>query len=796
MKKYKFKMSDFTKLALLMVLLGGIYDILIRIKQVPYYLVSEDYITYVFSAVVTVGALGSTIFALVLGISDITCLGFTFKEILRFDNSPLKIEVILTKCMLPIPIGMFALAWDFNTTMSILLIYTTFNIIWCGIKCRQMILEVKELEKLVKEHIEHKINKNELHTITNNIVIWEIELKKSIEVGNEGLQKLYLELLYLVYTAPEHQKDSGIKSRIEIMIRDLFPILIKKYGFVRAYNELFYYNNEQVYDTTSAIQYYMNEIKYGSVEYMGTLDVATAVSQIIYKIESDKEQLEWILYDYFDAINSNMVINSELKNKILQQFFSELCSLNEDEKKGLSQSKAVEICFNKGVLQNNNDEERKNLFDIIIGNLYYKNYNSRPYCNVIASMFRGSFFFIEYELETVKEEHRKKVKETICSDVDTIDNSDITMNIMIKKHSKKVLDYYIKEVFNKHFSGLYDYFPKSFRIKPTIWTLESRIEFAYIFYLIVGYDGCLFPIMKYLDNSEIADDKKICVCKTILNLYEYDNQTLNKRAQDMVFKLQIYLNQTHTLTLNYIQKHFDLFNDKLMDLQANGNILTNPYIDKENIQMNLEQRIEKSNEILFDSTIILDEAREFQISPHFTRYYENEDIVNRLESSVYNALSQIMEDELEPIELTFDLPGVQTLLKKLKLSDYKTRNYTYIDDWALSTTVRGSEPYEELKEKINKIKFKSYRDIRGYFFLKSELAVNIKLVSYELKKPTIEESHLYLKIYKIAEGKYKIDDAVYNTQKAVEWVQKNIYVESAKFKLKVNGSGLIVKFVY
>lgn len=803
MKKAKLKIVNFQNLGLLVILVGVIYDILIRTTQVPYYLVSEDYITYVFSGVVTVGALGITIFAFILGISDITCLGFTFKEIIRFDNSPLKIDRIFINCLSPIIIGMFALAWDFNTTMSMLLIYTTLNIIDCSKRCKKMILEYKELEKLVRENVEYKINKNELNTIANNIIIWEIELKKSIEVGNEGLQTLYLELLYLIYTAHVHQKDSGIKARIEIMIRNLFPILIKKYGFGRAYSELFYYNNEQVYDTTSAIQYYMNEIQYGSVEYMGALDVATAISGIIYEIESDDEnEITDILYAYFVAINSNIVISSELKNKILRHFFSKLCSFNERAKNALSQSNAVKKCFYKGVLQNNNDEERKNLFDIMIYSLYHENefWGDSLYFNVIASMFRGSFFYIEYELETVKEEHRKKVKETICSGVDTIDNLDIAMNIMIKKHSKEALDYYIKDAFNKDFGELYDYYPKSLTIKSAIWTLESRIEFAYIFYLIVGYEGRLFPIDKYLSDPKILNTKKVDICKAILNLYDYSNETLNQYAQDILYKIQVYLNESYLLPLHYIKENFHLINNKLIKLSETTDINSGQVIDISKIQIKLEQQIQESKEIVFDNTIKLEDADEFQIMPRFNRYYKDEDsykdIVNRLEININNVISQIIKETFEPIELTFDLTGIQTLLKKLNSSSYNIRSYTFIDDWALGETVRSSEEYKALEKEIRKITFKSYRNIKGYFFLKSELTINVELVSYERNVPTINQCHLYLKTHKIAEGKYRIDDAIYNTQKAVEWVQKNIYVESAKFKLKINGSGLIVKFVY
>lgn len=788
-----------TILALFFIVL--IYDTLITFNKVPYLIVNDAYVKDIFAAIATVGVLGSTILSTVLSISDVTCLGFSLKEILRFSSSPIRIQRILMFSIGPIIIAMIILAFEFCTTMSFILVFTVIYIIWCSIQTWKLISAKDLLNKLVIAEVKLIVSKGSLRNLACKVSRWGKEIKDAIENGDEELQDFYMELLNLVYKAKNEPGTTDLSLKIENIVIQAFPIAVNYYGFSMAYQKFFRIDDNMLkYNEVAAIRKYISSIRYGNTEKLGSLDIAGKINNIIYDLSADENNVIFVLFQFYDAIYSNPVIKYDLKRIILSDYFKNLTHFSDAAKNIEAQSQAVQYCFREGVLKNPDNASRVKLFELITNNLYRNNslMRSDKYIRTIADIFRGAFFYTEYEAETVRKEHRAAVKDTVTRTVDTIDNMVIKLSAMIKEHSNKIIDYYIDDACNNDFGGIYDYFPNGFGCKSTIWTSKSRIQFAFMYYLIEGYDHYLFPLQSIFKSTNIDNSKKISICISIMELYNITTLELGEYAIDTLGKLQESLDTNDLLPQSYIKDNFEYVNSKLIELRGDNIPAIQLNLDVEVIQEQLEKQIAEVEKLSLNKALVAKSESEFQIPPHFNRYKTcYKDIANDLRMAVNKAITQILKDTLREVKVSFDQNGVNTLLHNLKSDDIKIRNYTFVDDLALRKEVRATSEFIELENIIRKTKLISYNEIEENIFLKAPLSLNVQVVSYISELPSAEQCDLYLKNHKIVDGRFYLDNSLCTTQQAVEWVRKNIRVESAVFKVALSidaNSGFRIKF--
>lgn len=208
-------------------------------------------------------------------------------------------------------------------------------------------------------------------------------------------------------------------------------------------------------------------------------------------------------------------------------------------------------------------------------------------------------------------------------------------------------------------------------------------------------------------------------------------------------------------------------------------------IDVNIIQEKLEDLLKNHSQLEFDFEMQINDAIEFQIQPHFSRQISDfyESAARELKLAITEAVIHFV-DTLPEVKLSFDQNGVNKLLEMLSKEQYKFRNYTFVDDWAIREEVRKTPQYCELVKKINDIPFVNVGKEIGYLFLKNGLfKINVRVLSYGCKEPTVEQCDKYLEGYKITDGKYKLDYAVYTKQEAQVWVKDNIRIESSVFKV-------------
>lgn len=770
------------KLAIIILLLSLFYDILILQQLVPYLIVSQDYIYTIFSALVTVGVLGSTILSTVLSVNDISCLGFSFKEILCFNECPVKIEQMLLISISPITLATLALAFNLATTMTFLLLFTVCVIIFYSNKTWQLISNKNLLVNIIERYIEQTLKDNDLESFNSKIAIWGKELDDAIRNDDDLLQKQYLELLYSIYSTKQEVGKGNLNEKINYILSQTFLIAIKKFGISMTYEKL----NLQKFNEIEIIRTYTNKIQYATFEEINDLNIIGSIDNIKYNLNASEDIIVFILHQYFLSIFNNDFISTNKKYTTLNKYFEANCEFSDYANNSNAQIKAMQYCYLDGVLNNRHEDERIKIFEIIINNLYRKNSHfCRNYIIYIASIFRSSYFYIFYEREFLKESFRNSLKETLMKQVDTIDNLDISLHNLIKKESFEVLKYYIEDAFDSDFKAfnVFDYFPEGFTVKSAIWTRESRIDFAVIFYLAtMEYN---LPIFDLLENNKYELKVKINICRRILNLYNFPTGKIDESILKQVKVMEEFLNNEILIVDDLVREDFEKINtylQQLTDQLKEQVVIQDIPVDRleDEIKNNLRYQ-----DVIFDDSIPLNHS--YQLSPWFEIDASSNNMRIILVDSIIKIIDQLIVNTLPCITLSFNQSGVNCLLEQIKGQEITIRNYTFIDDLSFSQAVRESFEYQQLEKLLREIRNPDTYIIKRPVFLKQPLKINMQINSIYTEQPNKEQIDKYLERYKISDLHYKLSNSVvYKYHSASEWVQKNVKIRSVNFSFELS----------
>ena len=137
--------------------------------------------------------------------------------------------------------------------------------------------------------------------------------------------------------------------------------------------------------------------------------------------------------------------------------------------------------------------------------------------------------------------------------------------------------------------------------------------------------------------------------------------------------------------------------------------------------------------------------------------------------------------------LSFDIEGVRTLKSELEKEQFSSRNYTFYDDWALSSEVRASEDYLKLKNLIDSIGFIRNYALRPNMFLKvKDVKFNYSFEKIESIPIDGEELEEFLSQHRIANNKYRIDDGIYDLQEAEDYIKEYKALLIVAVKIETN----------
>jgi len=642
-------------------------------------------------------------------------------------------------------------------------------------------------------YCELALNQNHKKYILN----WIDELEKSIKNNDSKNENEYIDLI---------KKTIEDRNCFEIMqshIPDLFDISFKNHSFIDSYMLILKLNHcdFQEFDEPHICYNQIMKIKYYNDGFLIHFDFYSTIVSVIERLKIRRDLKIMIVASIVSAVLQNSIIRS--KYSIIDDCFNALSILRDSYGEGQLRSDIILNIFKNDIILNLDFEESKKLHMILLRSLYANNINNtdKSFIGTISKMFRGFYFYGVLEIETIKKERREKIIALEKSEVDSFDNVLISMPLLIEKNEHDVLEYLISDTIdNDSLMDFMDYFPRGGGAKNAVWTNENKIKFAFWFYALTGYDFSVFPLTTkhIIYNDQKQAIKAGEICNAILEQYNHTDKSLSKYCLNEIYDLQPMLYNSTILPLQYFEETYDNINSKLQEINE-YKIKTLTNVD-DNIEAELFDLLSNKPIVNIDKTISLEGANTYQLPYQINIKQENQDkiIAREIQLQIKNIVNQIIKSDLPVLKLSFDSNGINKLLEKLKLKNYKFRNYTFIDDFAIDKETRKTSEYQQLYSIIGKIPkhFKNNIDSK-LFLLVDDIFLNTKIVSckpIDLDDEKVEE---YINRYRVSENRYMIDNAIYNKVAAVPWVKKTRYFVSAKIQLVTNissKSGFRIQF--
>lgn len=428
--------------------------------------------------------------------------------------------------------------------------------------------------------------------------------------------------------------------------------------------------------------------------------------------------------------------------------------------------------------------------------------NDKCYVKTIAQIIRMVYFWGYLERETLSESKRNNISSLLLCPASTTDNAILTIGYILDQRSDGIIEYLVADAFDTPFGiDSLDYSPDIIGFKTVVCTRENKIRFAFWLYSITGYKFSVLPIKKHtsVDSKErLIVSKELCAA--VIDEFNPDC-TLTEYAKNNIENLKKILGINTSMPLQYLVATLEAINTEIQSINTIDNTAL-AESDSSVIRALVERKTNDSPAIELDRTINLDNAQTYQLPDIICS--KNSDYSDIAASGIQSSLTQIVNYQiskrLRTVKLSFDIDGVKTLYSELSNKTYLWRNYTFYDDWGLNASVRQSDDYSRLKKKIDDIQYSVNNNIHNYIFLtENGIAFNYKIDEIKVSPLAEEMIDNFLNQCRIADGQYKIDNGIYTTQKAKDYIANSRYYISTKAQVEINihsNSGFKVDFSY
>ena len=419
------------------VALAFIYDIFIHMHDVPFIKVADSYCSIMLTVLCTVAVLGNAILSIVISTFSNKIYGFSIKELVT--NLPFEIDIEKTTqvsfvCII-IAIVFFAL--NFATAISVItvlvitLIGNTDRLLW------KLLTNSHYGEEIIKR----KVN---LGNVAPDYFLSRFfpELEVAIVNNDEAQQQV---LITMIQDVVHSYKDTpSISSALEKRTADIFETSCFSIGFVDTIKKLIYLNDwksEPLYDAWKMCFDYIGQIQYCDPLTLNQYHIVSSTNDIIDRMEVSEDSRIRCVLRFYHITEANNIIPNNVKDEILNSIINELSILH-DNKNGVTRSKILLYIVRSDVLENEDINDRKKTFLMIIKNLHSLNkFNKeQSYISTIAQIFRALYFYIHYEVETLEEKYRMQLSLLFALEPSNKDNEKISLNLNYSRSKKIIIE--------------------------------------------------------------------------------------------------------------------------------------------------------------------------------------------------------------------------------------------------------------------------------------------------------------------------------------------------------------------
>lgn len=766
-------------LFVLLTMLGWFSDFLTQTYGIAFVYVESSYLGNVFAATCTVAVLGNAILSLLVGAHERKILGIPFQIVLsRTSVGTYLLQAIIVPLLSIIP-AIVAFAYELYASLTILLVYNVGMIVSASVVIWSMLSVSRKQEMLIREII-HSSSANECASYIDN---WFAELHRSIIIKDQNGIQQYMGWIKTV--SKNIAEKEPIAQCIENQLPETFLKTCESYGFLHGYELVSEINGTRKYgyvDLERIALDYIRKIRYSEACQIAIRDMSTTVENIVTsnRIEHDIKRI--IIYNLFCAVHDNTYITLDEKRERIGSLLTYLCCLRDGYNEDIKVDILLNIFKNK-VLLEDDINKRQWLHLLLVEQLLQRNRINHDNCYIrtVAEMFRALFFFVNYETETLTEKYRKDLQKLYSLTKEEKDLVRVSFSTLVEENKPYIVSWLAADsvIFDWRKSIRWDYFPALSSAKSIIWDASITIRFAYCYYKWVGYSRTGHPFASIIQSDEFDDDEKENVCREITNLFSRDG--LSHDAVQTIEQLENLTGMKNRHDSYYDSGEQSFFQDELIKLinSQNRSELHKSESTNEGI-ITLVQNVLKDYKCL--------QANQHGGGNRYTRRRLPPTMVemskNYLASSAYriaHITQQIINDvvarKLSQVQVGFDLDGINAMLHNLESSDYKYRNYTYINDLAFKTDIINTEEYKRLKEQIEAIPKDDKSAFSSYIFLKVPHIEYALDIHYHLVEPTDMQCEEYVRAHEIADGYYQINGNKFDFAHAVRYVRTEFMLE-------------------
>lgn len=798
-----------------MLILGLMLDFGVNITGISHITVDGNFVSDIYSAIVTISVLNFSLIALISGFLDSRFFGYELREILNFSNSPVKMKRFIVLSLGNVLLATVALELNYIissvNTLLLLLIETILLIAYTGIKICQLMVSKDICIELVKQYysfldVQKSLsydffckNLNKLvqawidtlkeHDAVNKDIVWNM-------IGNlcEPISKAEKQQYYQFYKYFDSRIKTNIMTHSLIFgFRSMIEDVIKIYDKIGASD----YDKRDIYAIPLDI------IKFYDDKMLLSLNILTEIMDIpfsdLYKKDKiTSTDMEWIYYRYFNALADNLSCTEATKKELVQKYIHELSKANyfstETDTKLINEEQSALLnIFRYKVFQNSDQKERKFIYEsLLFENLSNNRFNERSdYFNYLSIITQMAYAYIVLERETLTKQYREDLKSLIITDIHMPTIAILNLGIVVRMNIRGILKALATRLEAKNnFTKKYEYFSMPLVAKSAIWTEEFDISFFFMLYLLYNKEiGYLSPFA-FFDNWEtLENNRKKIIMYEIKKSFDNPKKTLSYDAVKALEPLAALFKTDINISEDAQRKLFDYLNEHacgiIIELADEPvNLSTN----KENVYAELMKIMDREKVYGWDAAYNNKFPILIRVPDLICRKKNRDDrsTAYDLKNAVTEAIHKYIR-RTSKLELSFNEEGLQVMADFLGKTTFDSRNYTFTDDLCWNKENRESDIFNRIISLNKDINLIQTNAIREYFYYsRDNFKYNINIIDCQLHELEAKEGEELIEGSKTYNGLYNIDGALFPKTEALELLQKIFCRQSLVFELMIS----------
>lgn len=801
------------KIPYVIFVLGLIMDFGANLTGVYCITVTEAYMDYVFSGIVTVSILCFTFVTLISSFLDKSYLGYKLKDIIQFPESPVNMKKYIRISLSAIIIGVFLLGMNFQincvnsmTTLLLALVLLEGNV---AFKIYEMITNENYVFNLALSHFSANANNNEMdlkefqsHTDTIVSAMSTAINERNYIEKNKACDML-AELSTQVQAKSRKDGYYDYYRYFDTKLRAYMDKFARAFGYnemvksiVKIYTRMsnFEYGRIELYIIPLINMRFWNDQLLLENNYFNQI-IEIDLLDIYKEKKISNAEIERIFYVYFDSIMHNNLCTKDVRKQLVEDYIVALMKLqwNTNENGIEPDVNSLLNVLKYFVLKNDDEEERNYVFQIIIKQAFYNNvpHNKEKYFDFLALLFQAFYAFIFCEGETLNQNYREGLQKTFAIEFSSETIVKMSASWLLRVNIQEIL----RAIGRRIQSGSdslerrFENFPSFLMAKTVVWTSEFNIDFMFMLYLIFNDEVGFYSIYEAFFNwNAVSDECKINILEEFQNQFDMKTGLLKN---DFVEQYKQYGNllkhssditeQIQTELFKYIVKeHTDLKKKKI-----NESVFKLIDVDYKDIMKRINELMKKDGIFGWDMKYSSECYVKFIMPECISRkeYRTPQSTARTIQRGIIEAVKSYIQQYSNKLFLSFDIEGVRDMLTFICTYEYNARNYTFTEDWALAK-LREEPEFIKLEEEQKKIEFVGTPQIYdNLYFQKEKFCFNAKISKIEFVDLSERECAVFLENSKGYNGLYNVDGALMAKEEAMKCVKKIYCKERYGFKL-------------